>query len=516
MDKYVTVFVEKGMVEQIDISEPDLTVGWLISEVTRRYNEHYKHKIENTEKYYKKIIVGLKSIIFYPTLDTYLTQLDNIISPIKHKTSLTVHFAKIKSNKENLLHRSNIGAEDFKFIKVIGKGSYSYVAIARKKDSGKLYAVKIMKKKKLFKEVGRETFISESWINKKFKNTPFVIDTYYAFQTKDEMFLVMELCPGGTLFEFLRQMPSLKKLNYDIVRFYIAEIIIALEFVHAKNIMYRDLKPENILIDLDGHIKLSDFGLSKELKARNDLSKTFWGSPEYLAPEMLFGDSHSRSVDFYTLGCLVYEIIVGYPPFYSKNSQDLGKKMMSEELYFPKDISAPSKDLVCWLINKDPTERPNEFSEVKNHIFFENLHWGKLAKKEVIPPFIPDLYTINFDKAFLNLSVHLAFDQETFWKTNSKESVYIQQKQKNGNKTASKNLNKSMKLTRNNENLSPSTPWASRKDKSPMWLESFDFEAHSPSEIMIQKQLKWFTKSFNNTEVALKNALHPINVWNLQ
>jgi serum/glucocorticoid-regulated kinase 2 len=129
---------------------------------------------------------------------------------------------------------------------------------------------------------------------------------------------------------------------------------------------------------------------------------------------MLFGDSHSRSVDFYTLGCLVYEIIVGYPPFYSKNSQDLGKKMMSEELYFPKDISAPSKDLVCWLINKDPTERPNEFSEVKNHIFFENLHWGKLAKKEVIPPFIPDLYTINFDKAFLNLSVHLAFDQETF------------------------------------------------------------------------------------------------------
>jgi hypothetical protein len=123
MDKYVTVFVEKGMVEQIDISEPDLTVGWLISEVTRRYNEHYKHKIENTEKYYKKIIVGLKSIIFYPTLDTYLTQLDNIISPIKHKTSLTVHFAKIKSNKENLLHRSNIGAEDFKFIKVIGKGS---------------------------------------------------------------------------------------------------------------------------------------------------------------------------------------------------------------------------------------------------------------------------------------------------------------------------------------------------------------------------------------------------------
>lgn len=269
------MFIDKGIVEQIDISEPDLTVGWLISEVTRRYNEHYIGKEKKTDKNSKKIIVGLKSIVFYPSLDTYLTLMDNLLSPIKHKTNLTVHFAKFKSKKENLLNRSKIGPEDFKFIKVIGKGSYSHVAIARKKDSGRLYAVKIMKKQKLFKEVGRDAFISESSINKKFKNTPFVIDTYYAFQTKDEMFLVMELCPGGTLFDFLRKMPTLKKLNFDIVRFYIAEIIIALEFVHAKNIMYRDLKPENILIDLDGHIKLSDFGLSKELKTRNEISKTF-------------------------------------------------------------------------------------------------------------------------------------------------------------------------------------------------------------------------------------------------
>ena len=132
-----------------------------------------------------------------------------------------------------------------------------------------------MKKRKLFREVGREAFISESEINKKFHNTPFIIDTYYAFQTEEEMFLVMELCPGGSLFDFLRKMPPLKKLNYDIVRFYIAEIIIALEFVHAKNVMYRDLKPENILIDINGHIKLTDFGLSKELQTRNDMSETF-------------------------------------------------------------------------------------------------------------------------------------------------------------------------------------------------------------------------------------------------
>ena len=127
----------------------------------------------------------------------------------------------------------------------------------------------------------------------------------------------MELCPGGTLYEFLRKMPSGKNFNYDIVRFYIAEIIVSLEFVHAKNVMHRDLKPENILIDIEGHIRLTDFGLSKVLE-NNGTSETFCGSPEYLAPEMIFGHKYTRSIDFYTLGWLFYEIIVGYPPFYNE------------------------------------------------------------------------------------------------------------------------------------------------------------------------------------------------------
>lgn len=203
---------------------------------------------------------------------------------------------------------------------------------------------------------------------------------------------------------------------------------------------------------------------------------------------MLFGDSHSRLVDFYTLGCLVYEIIVGYPPFYSKNSKDLGKKMMNEKLYFPKDISPQSKDLIEWLINKDPDLRPKEFSEVKNHIFFENLHWGELVKKNVIPPFIPDLYTVNFDKGFLNVPVNLAFNPETFSKTNNKESVYVQQNQIN-DKSIQKQFIKSVRLTRNNENMDPSFS-TKKNDMGPQWLENFDFEAHPPYEIMIQKQLK--------------------------
>jgi serum/glucocorticoid-regulated kinase 2 len=115
---------------------------------------------------------------------------------------------------------------------------------------------------------------------------------------------------------------------------------------------------------------------------------------------MVFGHKHTRLVDFYTLGCLVYEIIVGYPPFYSRNPSQLREKMLYETLKFPKDISQNAKDLIQWLVNQDPEQRPKEFSEVKNHIFFENLHWGKLAKKQVIPPYIPDLYKLNFDIGF--------------------------------------------------------------------------------------------------------------------
>ena len=379
------------------------------------------------------------------------------------------------------------------------------------KDSGRLYAIKIMQKQGLFENVGKSVFESESEICKKFNHTPFVASTYYAFQTNLQMFLVMELWTGGTLFDFLRKMHT-SKFNYDIVRFYIAEIIIALEFVHAQNVMYRDLKPENILIDIDGHIKLSDFGLSKMLKSRNEISETFWGSPEYLAPEMIFGRKHTRLIDFYTLGCLIYEIIVGFPPFYTGNNNDLEKKLMSEELKFPMNILPSAQELIEWLVDKDPSKRPIEFSEVKNHVFFENLHWGKLAKREVIPPFIPNLYNIDFDKSFLSIPISKAFDSEWFKDDSNLKSIYIQQ---NFTRDQFKNAfvdYTGVKSRYNNSPLNPQKKSHFRKDLDPNWLgkyfnflkslmlkpkftESFDFEIHPKEEQVIHLQIKHFLKN---------------------
>ena len=146
-NKYCTVKIDKENILKIHIPNPDLTVGWLLSEVTRRYNTIYEKSSSKLVKNKEKmcVIVGLKWVLFYPTLDIYLEQLDNSLAPIKHKTAFEVHFAKISNKKKTLMGESKIWPEDFNFLNVIGRGSYSTVVIARKNDSGKLYAMKIMK-----------------------------------------------------------------------------------------------------------------------------------------------------------------------------------------------------------------------------------------------------------------------------------------------------------------------------------------------------------------------------------
>ena len=187
-----------------------------------------------------------------------------------------------------------------------------------------MYAIKIIKKDSSYVNTTKSVFTSEAHIMRRLTGQPFIINLDYTFQTESELFFAMEPCIGGTLFHLFSHLAK-GTMNNDAVKFYASEIIVALENIHSKNIMYRDLKPENILIDIDGHIKLSDFGLSKQNKRRDDLSSTFWGSPEYLPPEMLYGYDHSRSVDFYTLGWLLYEMIVGFPPFHSSNKRNLEK-----------------------------------------------------------------------------------------------------------------------------------------------------------------------------------------------
>lgn len=180
--------------------------------------------------------------------------------------------------------------------------------------------------------------------------------------------------------------------------------------------MYRDLKPENILLDIDGHIKLSDFGLSKQISNREERSYTFCGSPEYLPPEMILGFEHSRNVDFYTLGWLLYELSVGFPPFHTENNRNLERRIVSGVVRFPVDMDLDAQDLIKWLLATDPEDRPQDFSDIKKHPFFTDVHWGRIAKKEAVPPWIPDLYTWHVPKRFTQIPVGKVFYKPTHHK----------------------------------------------------------------------------------------------------
>ena len=301
----IRVKIAKDMVEDIYIPDADLTVGWLLSEVNRRYDERFEKAVgDNKDQMFsKKLIVGFKTVELLPALDYYLTHLDNCLRPVKSGTVLAVHYSKMQEGDHTQPRKygRKVGKDDFQYLRVIGCGGYSHVVLARKKDSGRLYAIKVIKKDKIYVETRKDVYTTEASIMQKLTGQPFIVGLHYTFQTENELYFAMEPCIGGTLFHFFSHLAR-GTMNGDVVKFYMAEIIVALEKIHSKNIMYRDLKPENILIDFDGHIKLSDFGLSKQNKRRDDLSSTFCGSPEYIAPEKLFGLDHSKAVDFYTLG----------------------------------------------------------------------------------------------------------------------------------------------------------------------------------------------------------------------
>jgi serum/glucocorticoid-regulated kinase 2 len=209
---------------------------------------------------------------------------DRSLSPLQDGEILIAHFAKIAPNK-----RKQISAGDFQMIKVIGRGGFSRVLLIRKKDTGRLYAMKIVKKNKIIREKKIKPILSERAILETLDH-PFIVKLHWAFQSKEELFFVMDICTGGEIFFHLN---NFKKFNEKLAKFYFIEILLGLEYLHSKDIVYRDIKPENILVDIEGHVKIADFGLAKIIPQR-EKSFSFCGSPEYMSPEMLKGRGHDK------------------------------------------------------------------------------------------------------------------------------------------------------------------------------------------------------------------------------
>jgi serine/threonine protein kinase len=303
-----------------------------------------------------------------------------------------------------------LSSNDFHFIKTIGKGSFGKVFLVRFKYDQQLYAMKVISKDLIKEEADYRHIMSERNILSQDISHPFLVKLKCTFQSESKLYIVMQFVNGGELFFHLQKDFKFSELR---AKFYAAEIVSAFEFLHSKDIVYRDLKPENILLDADGHVVLVDFGLAKAL-LKTAQTKTFCGTPEYLAPEVVLNKQYGKDIDWWCLGSVLYEMLTGLPPFYAKARSSIFDKVLYEQPSFAgMNISDEARDFICKLLKKNPANRLGHGSDgahqVKNHPFFAGIDWNKLYHKKYQPPFTPnsniDHGLENFDPEFLRESI---------------------------------------------------------------------------------------------------------------
>lgn len=307
--------------------------------------------------------------------------------------------------------KRKVTLECFEFLKVLGKGTFGKVILCREKATSKLYAIKILKKEVIIKKDEVAHTQTENRVLRT-TNHPFLTSLKYSFQTNDRLCFVMEYVNGGELFFHLSRE---KVFSEDRTRFYGAEIISALAYLHSQGIIYRDLKLENLLLDKDGHIKITDFGLCKEDITYGRTTKTFCGTPEYLAPEVLEDNDYGRAVDWWGIGVVMYEMMCGRLPFYNRDHDRLFLLILTCEVKFPRTLSEEAKHLLSGLLIKDPNKRlgggPDDAKQIMAHPFFGCINWRDLELKKIPPPFKPhvtsDTDTRYFDQEFTGESVQL-------------------------------------------------------------------------------------------------------------
>uniref|UniRef100_A0A672NIF5 non-specific serine/threonine protein kinase n=1 Tax=Sinocyclocheilus grahami TaxID=75366 RepID=A0A672NIF5_SINGR len=292
----------------------------------------------------------------------------------------------------------------FELLKVLGQGSYGKVFLVRKikgSDTGQLYAMKVLKKATL-KVRDRVRSKMERDILAEV-NHPFIVKLHYAFQTEGKLYLILDFLRGGDLFTRLSKEVMFTE---EDVKFYLAELALALDHLHSLGIIYRDLKPENILLDEEGHIKITDFGLSKEAIDHDKRAYSFCGTIEYMAPEVVNRRGHTQSADWWSFGVLMFEMLTGSLPFQGKDRKETMALILKAKLGMPQFLSPEVQSLLRALFKRNPSNRLglDGVEEIKRHIFFATIDWNKLYRREIKPPFKPAVGrpedTFHFDPEF--------------------------------------------------------------------------------------------------------------------
>lgn len=276
---------------------------------------------------------------------------------------------------------------DFTIQRTLGTGSFGRVHLVQSKHNQRFYAVKVLKKAQVVKMKQVEHTNDERRMLQQVKH-PFLITLWGTFQDSKNLYMVMDFVEGGELFSLLRKS---QRFPNPVAKFYAAEVTLALDYLHSHNIIYRDLKPENLLLDRHGHLKITDFGFAKEVP---DITWTLCGTPDYLAPEVVASKGYNKSVDWWSLGILIFEMLCGFTPFWDGGSpMKIYENILKSRVKYPPYIHPDAHDLLQKLITPDLTKRLGNLhggsKDVMNHPWFAEVTWDRLQKKDIDAPYVP-------------------------------------------------------------------------------------------------------------------------------
>ncbi|KAL8649002.1 MAG: hypothetical protein Q9210_004656 [Variospora velana] len=276
---------------------------------------------------------------------------------------------------------------DFTIQRTLGTGSFGRVHLVQSKHNQRFYAVKVLKKAQVVKMKQVEHTNDERKMLQKVKHA-FLVTLWGTFQDSKNLYMVMDFVEGGELFSLLRKS---QRFPNPVAKFYAAEVTLALDYLHSRHIIYRDLKPENLLLDRHGHLKITDFGFAKEVP---DITWTLCGTPDYLAPEVVSSKGYNKSVDWWSLGILIFEMLCGFTPFWDAGSHmKIYENILKGKVKYPPYIHPDAQDLLQRLITNDLTKRLGNLhggsKDVMDHAWFAEVTWERLAKKDIDAPYVP-------------------------------------------------------------------------------------------------------------------------------
>ncbi|NXT32935.1 PKN2 kinase, partial [Pelecanoides urinatrix] len=365
----------------------------------------------------------------FPFCYTELLPLTQIHTPL---LSVYASFGYCLSNSSLFVCRKRtVQLEDFHCIAMLGRGHFGKVVLlAQYKPTGKLYAIKALKKKDIIRRDEIDSLNCEKRIFEVVNSSdhPFLVNMFACFQTPHHACFVMEYTPGGDL---------MMRIHEDVfpehmAQFYTACVVLGLQFLHEKKIVYRDLKLDNLLLDAEGFVKIADFGLCKEGIGFGDRTNTFCGTPEFLAPEVLTDISYTRAVDWWGLGVLIYEMLVGESPFPGDDEEEVFDSIVNDEVRYPRFLSSEALSIIRKLLRKCPERRlgagERDAEEIKIQAFFKEIDWHALFARTLKPPFVPTLRdptdVSNFDEEFTSQKPILTPPEEVALLTRKEQTVF--------------------------------------------------------------------------------------------